>query len=82
MEELAIKKPIPIKAIRLKERVYVDTLEGRMRGEAGDWLVTGVDGEQYIVKNDIFERSYITREDRPSLWDRLILAVKYTIRGG
>ncbi len=42
-----------------KERcVYIDTLEGRMRGEMGDWIITGVKGEVYPCKPDIFAATY------------------------
>jgi len=42
-----------------KERcVYIKTLEGEMRGDMGDWLITGVQGEIYPCKPDIFEKTY------------------------
>jgi hypothetical protein len=37
---------------------YIETLEGRMHVCAGDWIVTGVQGERYPVKPDIFEQTY------------------------
>lgn len=36
----------------------VETLEGPLFARAGDWIVTGVKGEQYPVKPDIFEKIY------------------------
>ena len=36
----------------------VMTLEGRMSGNYGDYLVKGIDGEYYPVKQRIFEKSY------------------------
>ena len=36
----------------------VETLEGRMTGHKGDWIVKGVQGEFYIVKDDIFKETY------------------------
>lgn len=36
----------------------VDTLEGRMTGHKGDWIVKGIQGEFYIVKDDIFKETY------------------------
>jgi len=45
------KKPIVVEAIRLTRRVVVHTLEGDMIGEAGDWLITGINGEQYPCKD-------------------------------
>lgn len=37
---------------------YIDTLEGRMHVTAGDWIVTGIKGEKWPVKPDIFEKTY------------------------
>lgn len=37
---------------------YIDTLEGKMHVQAGDWIITGVKGEQYPCKPDIFEATY------------------------
>jgi len=34
------------------------TLEGTMRADPGDYIVTGVKGESYPVKPDIFEATY------------------------
>lgn len=36
----------------------VRTLEGTMRGNTGDWLITGIKGEKYICKDDIFQMTY------------------------
>lgn len=37
---------------------YIDTLEGKMHVIAGDWIITGVKGEKYNCKPDIFEATY------------------------
>jgi hypothetical protein len=37
---------------------YIDTLEGRMRADIGDWIIRGVKGELYPCKPDIFEATY------------------------
>lgn len=40
-------------------RAYtIPTLEGRMKVRAGDWIITGVKGERYPCKPDIFEATY------------------------
>ena len=52
------KLPVTISARRLTEQVTVDTLEGQMVGNPGDWLITGVAGEQYPVRDDIFRTTY------------------------
>lgn len=36
----------------------VDTLEGVMRGEPGDWIICGIEGEIYPCKPKIFELTY------------------------
>lgn len=36
----------------------VTTLEGRMAAMPGDWIITGVKGELYPCKPDIFEATY------------------------
>ena len=38
--------------------VVIETLEGAMRGEVGDFIITGVKGERYPCKADIFAMTY------------------------
>lgn len=38
--------------------IEIDTLEGTMRAEVGDWIIKGVKGEFYPCKPDIFEQTY------------------------
>ena len=37
---------------------FVNTLEGPLTVSPGDWIVTGIKGEKYPVKPDIFEMLY------------------------
>lgn len=37
---------------------FIDTLEGGHRVCPGDWIITGVKGEHYPCKPDIFEMTY------------------------
>ncbi len=37
---------------------YIDTLEGRLRVAPGDWIITGVAGENYPCKPEIFAQLY------------------------
>jgi hypothetical protein len=37
---------------------YIDTPEGRLRVQPGDWIITGIAGENYPCKPDIFEKLY------------------------
>lgn len=42
--------------------VEIETLEGVMRGNNGDWIIQGVKGELYPCKPDIFEATYEVAE--------------------
>jgi hypothetical protein len=37
---------------------WIDTLEGGHTVCPGDWIITGVNGERYPCKPDIFEKTY------------------------
>ena len=53
------KKPIIVQAVQIDQPFQVDTLEGRYKtGKAGDYLLKGIDGENYICDRDIFEKTY------------------------
>jgi len=40
------------------EIIGIETLEGRMVANIGDWIIKGVQGEFYPCKPDIFEETY------------------------
>jgi hypothetical protein len=42
---------------------YINTLEGKMSVIAGDWIITGVKGEIYPCKPDIFAATYEPVDD-------------------
>lgn len=44
----------------MHENTYciVKTLEGQMRGDYGDYIIKGVQGEIYPCKPDIFDKTY------------------------
>lgn len=52
------KKPVIIEAYQTDKELYITTPEGRMHASIGDWIITGVHGEQYSCKPDIFEKTY------------------------
>ena len=52
------KRPVAVEAIRLSRPISIKTGQGTLVGEPGSWLVSGVNGSQYPVKNDIFEATY------------------------
>lgn len=37
---------------------YLKTKEGPMRVYKGDWIATGIDGEHWVIANDIFCKTY------------------------
>ena len=37
---------------------YIKTLEGKLLITKGDWIITGIPGERYPIKPDIFEETY------------------------
>ena len=38
--------------------IFVETLEGEMRCNPGDWIIRGIRGEFYPCKPDIFDATY------------------------
>ena len=52
------KRPIVIEAYQTDKEMRIPTLEGPLRAAPGDWIITGVRGEQYPCKPDIFEKTY------------------------
>lgn len=45
-------------ALGVNELRWIGTLEGGHIVTPGDWIITGVQGEQYPCKPDIFEMTY------------------------
>jgi hypothetical protein len=54
------RKRVPVYAYRYRgtEPLLIHTLEGEMTAMPGDWIITGVRGEKYACKPDIFEQTY------------------------
>jgi hypothetical protein len=60
------KKPVVIDAWQFTgnpdpqspQYLEIYTLEGVMRANPGDWIITGIVGEQYPCKQYIFEQTY------------------------
>lgn len=44
--------------VRMHEHGWIDTLEGGHNVCPGDWIITGVKGERYPCKPDIFAATY------------------------
>jgi hypothetical protein len=45
-------------AIKSCDFLVIQTLEGVLRGDPGDWIIKGVKGEFYPCKPDIFAVTY------------------------
>jgi hypothetical protein len=45
-------------SITMHRHGWIDTLEGGHIVCPGDWIITGVNGEMYPCKPDIFEKTY------------------------
>lgn len=52
------KKPVIIEAYQAEKETVIHTLEGDMTASVGDYIITGVNGEQYPCKPDIFRKTY------------------------
>ena len=52
------KKPVIVEAYQTDKEMDIQTLEGTMHASVGDYIITGVNGEQYPCKPDIFAKTY------------------------
>lgn len=52
------KKPVCVKAKQMEYLFEIETLEGKMSGKPGDWLIEGVAGGWYPCANEIFKKTY------------------------
>ncbi|MFA5248417.1 MAG: hypothetical protein WC877_00925 [Dehalococcoidales bacterium] len=52
------KKPVVIEAYQTDIAILINTLEGTMIANPGDWIITGIKGEKYPCKSDIFDATY------------------------
>lgn len=52
------KKPVVVEAYVTEDPIDIETLEGTMHANPGDYIITGVNGEQYPCKPDIFSKTY------------------------
>ena len=82
------KKPVIVEAYQTDTSITIHTLEGDLKGEKGDWIITGLRGEQYPCKPDIFEETYEAVEavaQEKSLGEQIALdaamCLGYILRG-
>jgi len=57
MEDMSLPEGVT-RATNARDEFAIKTLEGTMHGNSGDWLITGVKGEKYFCKDDIFRMTY------------------------
>ena len=48
----------PVQSDERGAHLLIPTLEGNHRADPGDWIITGVKGERYPCKPDIFAATY------------------------
>ena len=63
MEKKFRKKPLVITAYQTDVELVIPTLEGDMHTSVGDWIITGIRGEKYPIKDGIFQETYDEMED-------------------
>jgi len=57
------RKPVVIEAYQTDTALTIHTTEGDMLASKGDYIITGVNGEWYPCKPDVFEKLYEPVED-------------------
>lgn len=57
---------VPMLPVYGAHAIEIQTLEGAMRADIGDWIIRGVKGEFYPCKPDIFDATYELAEEGPA----------------
>lgn len=57
------RKPAIVDAIRIQKEMLIETLNGIVKAGPGEWLITGVEGEQYPCADKIFREIYEPADD-------------------
>lgn len=52
------KRPVIVQAIQLKYHTQIFTEQGTKEGQPGDWLMQDVEGDQYMIRRSVFEKTY------------------------
>lgn len=53
-----VKEPLAAGQCSAQGMAHIHTLEGPLHVSDGDWIITGVKGERYPCKPDIFDATY------------------------
>lgn len=70
------KKPIIIEAYQTDVELDIETLEGVMHANIGDYIITGINGEKYPCKPNIFEKTYEPVEENNYKMDKALEALE------
>jgi len=57
------RKPALVDAVRIQKEMLIETLNGIVKAKPGEWLITGVRGEQYPCDDEIFRETYEPADD-------------------
>lgn len=55
---LSPNQPVSLRDLGGVKTIVINTLEGEMTAQIGDWIIKGVKGEFYPCKPDIFDETY------------------------
>jgi len=62
-EAKTYRKIALVRAVQMNRSFAIQTLEGLMRGQKGDYLCEGSAGERWPIKKEIFESTYILADE-------------------
>lgn len=66
-----IKCPVVVQAYQTDKKMIIHTLEGDMTAQPGDYIITGIKGEKYPCKPDIFKKTYTEVDDNEMILGEL-----------
>lgn len=73
------KKPVPVKIEPVTEARTIQTLEGSQEIAPGQYLATGIKGEQWAFGQDVFD-SYEPAPDRPGYYAKRVEVLVEAVR--
>lgn len=79
------RKPIVVEAVKISSPITIDTAEGKLNGETGDYLITQADGAQFPCNAEIFDKTYEpvkTHVDVKKFIWKVLRRIKYKLKTG
>ena len=64
------KKRVIVDAYQTDKDMYIETLEGVMHASPGDWIITGVNGENIPVSRISLKKLMNRSQSEFSLWEK------------